>query len=383
MRKEKGFAVVLVLLAIVVAGIMIRLGKKNPESRPHTTAPAVRVLSVTPGRVQAQISATAVVEANQALSLTPEINGRVAWISSKMVKGSIVKKGEVLVKLDDRDHKLNVKQSRVRVESAQLDIDQEKARGEIAREEWKILGDKNEAPDLVLRVRQKEVAQLNLLSAKSALEKAELALSRTVIRAPFNAMITDKNIALGQVVSMQTMMARMLEKGDMLAEVSIALEQLTWIDIPKDGSKNKGSRAILIQKIGNGVTLERDAYVASLIGEIDQQTRRARLLLRIPESDANKLPLLPGAFVEATILGKEVTNALELPRESIVEGNKAWMVKADSTLQQFSLERLWGSSTSLFARASINGKIMLAVFLPEAPVNGMKVTPLRSGGTDE
>lgn len=384
MKKEKSYAIIIVIIAILVTIVMIRLGKKRPKAKPQMKAPAVRIEKVAPTDIQADIAATAVVEARQSLSFTPEISGRISWISPKFKDGGTVRKGEVLLKLDSRDAALAVKQFKVNVESAKLNLEQEKARGEIARQEWETLGDGNDASDMVLRAPQLKVAELNLLSAQSALEKAQLTLSRTTVKAPFNATISNKSASIGQVVSPQTPLARLLEIGDMLADVTIPVENIQWIDIPGINGVKKGSEVIVYQNLGRGNRVERKGVVSALIGEIDQQTRRAKLSIVIPYTLDKELPLLPGSFVEVHIKGATVKNAVSIPREGITGGINAWMVSSDSTLVKFGFERLWGTPEKLVVKVEGEGSINLALNLPQAPVNGMKVTPVViNGGSDE
>lgn len=382
--KQKILGTIIIVLAAIITFIMVKMGKKDPKSIPQMKAPVVRVEKVTAANIQADIMATAIVEANQTLALTPEISGRVSWISPKLIEGGYVKKGEVLIRLDDRDASLAVKQYKVNVENAKLNLEQENARGEIAREEWKTLGDGSEASEMILRVPQAKVAELNLLSAESALKKAKLNLSRTKIKAPFNATISKKSVSVGQVVSPQAVLVRLLEVGQMRAEVTLPLDQIRWVDIPGVGGSENGSDVILIQKFGKGDETRNDGIVSALIGEIDQQTRRVRLNILIPYKKSDALPLLPGAFVEVHIKGKTVENALKIPREAITGGVNAWKVLDDSTLVKFDFNRLWGTSEHLVVKTANHQSINLALNLPQAPVNGMKVTPLIvNGGEDE
>ncbi len=382
--KQKSIAIAIVAIAILLTIIMIRLGKKKPKSAPVVIAPAVRIEKVSPSSIQADIMATAVVEANQSLNITPEISGRISWINPKFKDGGTVKKGEVLVKLDARGATLAVKQYKVNVESAKLNLEQEKARGEIAKGEWESLGDGGDASEMILRAPQLRVAELNLLSAKSALEKAELTLSRTKVRAPFNASISNKSASIGQVVSPQTPLAQLLETGKMKADVTIPVDQIKWIDVPCLKGCKKGSEVLIYQDITNDEIIERKGEVVSLVGEIDQQTRRAKLNISIPAVKSELMPLLPGAFVEVHIKGKTVDNAISIPRSGITEGKYAWKVHEDSTLVKFEFERLWGTPDDLIVKVSNEEHIMLALNLPQAPVSGMKVTPvIIAGGTDE
>lgn len=378
MKKQKIFAVGILIIALLLAVVMIRVNRKQLTEKVKAPETAIRTVEIMPASQQAQISATANIEASQSLTLTPEIMGSVSWISPKAENGGRVAKGEVLIKLDDRDYKLIVQQRQVQVESARLEIDRETARGELASKEWETLGDSGDANDLVLRKRQKEVARLNLQSAQAALDKAKLDLSRTQIRAPFDAVITGRYSAVGQVVATQSRLLDLVESGDLRAELSLPVGDLSQIEIPGIDGAKVGSIVIVRQIIDQKTAIEQTGEVVSLMGALDKQTRRAKLIVKIPANKDGKLPLMPGAFAEMTILGKTVENVITVPRELVQQGEFVWEMRADSTLNRIALDRLWATDVAIIASFDRTESVTLAATLPEGSVNGMKVVPVSS-----
>ena len=85
-----------------------------------TSQAHVAVKAISTGTKVAEILSTATIEANQTLWLTPEVSGKVVWVSNKLNSGGVVKKGELLAKIDSRDYELAVEQSKVLVEQAKL-----------------------------------------------------------------------------------------------------------------------------------------------------------------------------------------------------------------------------------------------------------------------
>ncbi|MHC4759102.1 MAG: hypothetical protein ACYTE8_10635 [Planctomycetota bacterium] len=47
------------------------------------------------------------------------------------------------------------------------------------------------------------------------------------------------------------------------------------------------------------------------------------------DTTSGKYPLLPGAFVEVSIIGNIVTNIAVIPRDALREGNNVWLVNND------------------------------------------------------
>ena len=377
LKSQKRLAIVIIVIAIVLMRIMVVVNKKQSKQKPLNPVTAVRVEHVVASDIQAKIQATATIEANQTLNLSPEVSGKITWVSPKLRAGGVVRKGDLLVKIDDEDYKLALEQLRVAVNRAKLEIDQETARGEVAQKEWGVLGDEGKAPDLVLRVQQAEVARLNLRSAESALKKGELALKRTKLRAPFTAYVSQSSVAVGQYVSPQVVVARLLEKANLTAEVSVSLDELKWMDIPGIDGARKGSTVKIELPIGGGEKITREGEVKALIGEMDQTTRRARVRVSLADNKSGETPLLPGAFVDVTIFGKSISGAYKIPREALVDNKSIFIVDAEKRLKAVSVNRIWGTKQSIISKLNVEESgIDILTSHPQGAVTGLKVRPL-------
>ena len=93
-------------------------------------------------------------------------------------------RGEVLIRIDDADYRLARVRAESQVASAQQALIREQAEAELARQDWEELGTGAASP-LALREPQLAQAQASLEAARSQLRDAELALERTIVRAPF------------------------------------------------------------------------------------------------------------------------------------------------------------------------------------------------------
>ncbi|CAN2040474.1 hypothetical protein GMMP15_1790001 [Candidatus Magnetomoraceae bacterium gMMP-15] len=138
----------------------------------------------------------------QEVGLQTQVSGRILKISSKLIPGGRFKKGEELLRIDDRDYKIAIDIQKASVAQAFMEFKTEKGRQSIASEEWNLLGSEIESTkeerELALRKPQLENARAAVDSAKSSLKKAELDLKRTVIKAPFNSLVKDKLVYIFQ-----------------------------------------------------------------------------------------------------------------------------------------------------------------------------------------
>ena len=193
------------LASAVVLSRQVKKAKMKPA---NTGVQVVEVIEATLKPLSTRITATGSVVPARQVTLTPEVTGRIVKLSKALIPGSRIKKGQIIARVDSRDYELAITQEKSRVHQSELELELETGRSQIAARELKLLGrggDKaTSVSPLAMRKPQLEVAKQNTESAKSGLSRAELNLSRTVLRAPFNAMVLNKLVDLGQLVGPAT-----------------------------------------------------------------------------------------------------------------------------------------------------------------------------------
>jgi RND family efflux transporter MFP subunit len=376
-RPRKAF---LLPIAVIVGGLVIAVGlvRLAPRSEafvPERAVPTVRTETVQVETAQATVSVSGVTSPAREITVLPEVTGRVDFISSALVPGGRVQAGDVLVRIEARDFELALEQQRGQVRSAELEVELEIARQETALQEWEILGDGGEPSPLVLRESQRAAAEMNLLSSRSALARAELELERTVIRAPFNASVIEESVDVGQVVGLQTTIARLVGTDQLRVTLSVRLEDLALIEVP-------GSAAIVKQRLRTGQTIDRAGRVVGLVDRLDPQTRRAEVIVMIddPLDGGGDLPLLPGSNVEAEIEGRTAESVVRVPRGALYDGNTVWVVSPEGTLESRVLEPAWADDDALFVREGLAAGEEIVTSPLIAPVEGTRVQPIRGDG---
>jgi RND family efflux transporter MFP subunit len=296
-----------------------------------------------------------------------------------MVPGGRFQAGEVMVKIDSRDYEAAVQEAEARVQQASLELQIEEGRGIVAAREWTLLssGDQSESEaELALRKPHLLTAERSLTAAKAGLERANLALSRTQIRAPFNAVVVEESIALGQVVSPAGPIGTIVGTDTLWVTVSIPVSDLRSIRLPSPGMDN-GSRAVISQRLSIGEPILREGQVIRLVGQLDPQTRNAQLLVAIEgamEADSSGAILLPGAYVSVTLMGKVIDSGFNLPRTALRPNNRIWAVE-DGRLALKSISIQGGDQDSIVFQGDIEDGTLIITSNIALPVEGMLVTP--------
>jgi len=370
------FVVIIVAIGAVIARGLIMtkpVAKRKPVS---ITAPLVEYIEVNPQSHRVMVYATGTVIPARQVSVQPQVKGAVIWTSPGLVPGTLVKADEELVRIDPRDYELAVVQHRASLAKAQVDFEIEQGRYEVAGREWELLqGDvqyTQAGRDLALRKPQLENAKAGIDAAKSVLKKAELDLERTVIYAPFNAVIISESVDAGQLVSSGVAIATLAGSDTFRVQASLKIDDLAWIYVP-GANAEKGSHARVIQQSG----ADRENHtgvVERLLSDVDAKGRMARVLISIPDPfEGNRqMPLLLGAYVAVEIEGKSLKDVYVIPDKAFRQGGKVWLIKADNTLFIKEIEFIRRQKNNVIVKG-LSPRDRLITSRISAPVDGMKL----------
>lgn len=390
-------AVLVVLVLALGAGAFMLLVKTKPEPETKNRedlGALVEVQSVTPTNQRLRVSAQGTVIAARQVVMQPEVSGRIVHQHAELVPGGRFKKGTTLVRVDARDYALALKQHQASVDRALLDLEVERSRKEIAKREWEIIGEDELATPkgkaLALRKPQLKTAEASLRSAKSARATARLALGRTTVVAPFNAMVTQESVDVGQLVTPATPLATLVGTDEFWVRVSVPVDKLSSISVPGLGGSKEGSKATIWQEIG-GERVERTGRVIRLMGDLDPVGRMARVLVQIddplglqaPEPSkggkgeqdpvaASALPMLLGSYVHVDIEGHSMEEVSELPRSALREGNRVFFFENDK-LAIREVDVVWRRRQTVLIRGGISANDRVVTSLLPTPVAGMKL----------
>jgi len=225
--------------------------------------------------------------------VTPRVDGIVQEVQANL--GQQVRKGELLAVLasaDVSEQRSSLAAAEKRAALARSVHEAEKKLWEdkvSARQDYlKAEQEWHEATIAVQNARQKLVAIGASGSGKGPFNRLE-------IRAPFDGLIVDKHIAVGEAVGAETKVFTVSDLRQVWAEVVVPAKDLEIVKV--------GTEAVLHSAASNAAVKGKVSFVSALIGE---QTRaaRARVVLDNPE-----LAWRPGLFVDVDV----ITGSAEVP----------------------------------------------------------------------
>jgi len=421
-RRLIATAVALVFLAACI-GIGVYWMMNRPRSerkRPEKTSVPVETVVLKKQDHTVVVETMGTVRAARSITLYPRVSGEAVWVSDALMPGGRFRRGDEMLRIEREDYALALAQRRAEVKrlesvwkqsrsvvtqresdvvQAECALQTEMGQQAVARREYELMGRKLDGLDLelVLREPQLKIARANCDSARAAaaasvassvaakasyeaaqvaVKQAELDLKRTTVRAPFNLEVKNDRADVGSQVATNTAIADVVGTDEYWVELSVPQAMLRWIDVPQTPEAT-GSTVRISQKSAWGKDVHRTGHVLRLAPSVETQGRMARLLVAVSDplgltATEGAVPrLILGDYVRAEIIGRKITDVLEIPRTALHDGNRVWLYSKENTLEIRTVEVTWGRNESVFVKKNLRDGEKLIVSDLATPVSGM------------
>ena len=328
--------------AIVVIAALVILSKSGVIGN-KDKGTEIEIAQVEPMTIVETVSATGKIQPEIQVKISSEVSGEI--ISLNVKEGQVVKKGDLLVKINPDLYtsgynrsvsnlsgtRANLSQADASFNEAKSNYDRSKTlfeKGIISKADW----DKAVSSYEVSKA-AKQTAYFNVQSASATVNEAKDNLGRTTIYAPADGTISMLNVELGE---------RVLGTQQMTGTEILRVANLNNMEVEVDVNEND----IVKIKVGDEANVEVDAYLkkqfkgtvtsisnsASSALTADQVTNFKVKVRILKESYQDLLdgkpdtysPFRPGMTATVDIITQTKSNVLSVPISSVV-------VKSDTT----------------------------------------------------
>ena len=290
-------------LVVVVAGGLWLAGPKEvaeklrlaftPAStnavRPARAAPsvAVEVATTRQTRTASDIRAIGSTMSDESVLIAPEIAGRVSEIMFD--EGRPVKKGDIIVKLDDALTQAELTQAKARLTLANANNDRATTLGRTG----------------AVTGRSQDEAQATYDTAVVEVTLAETRLSKQVLRAPFDGIVGLRNISVGAFVNAGFAFVNVEKIDTLKVDFKIPETFLTSIKVGQDIE-------VQVDPVPDR-TFKGQIYAVNPMVDVNGRALSVRAKI-----DNRDLVLRPGLFARITIKGLQDREVFLIPESAIV-----------------------------------------------------------------
>lgn len=373
---------ILLLAVVITSFIFLTEPTAKSEGASKETAMLVEVVPVEKGDFRPVITATGTVRAVDDVVLSPLVGGQIIRRDASFTPGGTVEKGQVLLQIDPADYRNTMELRLSELQQSQTNRNMEMGRQQVAEQDLSLIGgDSLSAAEkqLVLRKPQLEAVKASVKAAQASVDQAQLNLSRTTIRAPFDAQILEQNVTVGSQVSPGDNLGRLVGTEAYWVEMTVPVSQLRYLAFPGNNGE-KGSPVELRSRSAWKPGETRTGHLYSQVGALDNQTRLSRVLVKVGDPLANtpenegKPPLLIGSFVEAGIQAEPVQNVVRLNRDYVRSNNTVWVME-DKKLQVREVEILLSDDENAYISSGLedNDKVVTTNLSTVADGVGLRI----------
>ena len=365
MRKVLLVLVPIVLLAAGAVGASYLIRTK-PRVEPSPPTERVWTVDSVPARlsdVQPDIQLFGKIFAARQIQIRALVTGQIVDIHPNLVEGGLIRRGEMILAIDEFEYRSALKESEARLAEARARIvereakrlaetkalkrDREilavlardlkrasqlrkrgnisvqaldKKRLELSRQQRAIVLRQNGIDAEAARLEQEKatIARLDV-----AVQRARYDLERTRVRAPFDGVFQNVTAQAGQRLGVLDSVGNLIATGRLEARFHMSDAQYGRLTSTDRGVI--GRRARVIWRVGQR-KLDLKAVIARVGAQIDAATGGVELFARIEDREAAS-SLRPGAFVEVLIPDRVYADVARVPETVLHPGNVVYGVE--------------------------------------------------------
>ena len=333
---------VLIILAVILLIIILIIGKKAGWFGEENSAINVETQKVIPTTIIQKVSATGKIQPELEIKISSEVSGEIIELPVK--EGQMVKKGDLLVRINPDIYQSVVKRSTASLETVRASLQQSSATLKEAEESYKrnkVLFDKGvisksdwdkAVSAYEVAKASRESARFNVQSAMASVSEAQDNLKKTIIYSPTDGTISKLSVELGE---------RVVGTMQMTGTEIMRVANLHNMEVEVDVNEND----IVKISVGDSVNVEVDAYLkrvfkgtvtniantANTTTSADQVTN-FKVKIHIEEASYKDLseskpigysPFRPGMTATVDIITQTKKDAVAVPISAIIVKKKS------------------------------------------------------------
>ena len=327
--QKNSYGIITILTITILLGFSYQVMsflismKQEPQTilQPIITR-SVLAEKVNYGKIISPVFGTGRVVSTEDVVVSSEVRGMILEGSIPFKKGQQFNKGDVLIRIFDGNAALSLKSSKSgflqRIAGILPDLKVDYPDSYLNWTEFfKAIDLDEKLPDMPSVNSEQEkifVASRNILSEYYSIKSDEITLEKHTIIVPFTGTFTEVFMEVGAIANVGATLAQIARTDKLELEVPVEISDAHWIekgDIANVSNEDQSMR-------WEGKVVRKSDFVA-------QNTQSMSIFVRLtPTIDK---PIFIGQYLKGVFNGKEIENAMEIPRNAVFNQNEVFVVE--------------------------------------------------------
>lgn len=321
--------IVLLGLSFVLMSVFQSMKEEVPKNPTEESIFYVKTKQVEYSDITASVKATGRLASQQYVDLSTEVQGRILEGNVPMKKGQTFKKGELLIKIYNKDALYNLQARKSRflnslaniLPDLKIDFPESYRKWEKYFESIAIDEDLPPLPDIKSDKVKIFLAGRNILNDYYTIKGEEIRIKKYSIHAPFNGAYMEVLLEVGSIANPGSRLAKIIRTDKLELEVPVEVEDARWLKV--------GDKAEVISRSGNekweGTIIRKSPFV-------DPGTQSINVFVTV--NNTSNIPLYKGQYLQAIFPGKLIENAMQMPRNAVFNRDEVFIVENDKLVKK-------------------------------------------------
>ena len=314
--------IIIITLSITIMFILLALRSDPPKSTATLPTKYVDIELVSLGDISSEIVGLGRLASAQPLELYSEVSGTVIAGDIPYKPAQFFKKGDLILKIDDRQVQLDIKSAKSDFLNALSSVLPEiKVDFPDDYTIWQAYFDQCDVysplPDLPETKNQKiklYLSRFNVYKLYFTVRNLEIRLEKHYFYAPFSGSIITTDLRVGSTARNGSRLGQVINLEDLEVEVPVPAEDIVWIDKTKP-----------VTLVSKELDKKWQGKISRISSSIDTRTQSVSVFVKMSMSMIGEI--FEGIFLEAHIQGKKVKNAASIPRKALYRDNYVYCIK--------------------------------------------------------
>ncbi|MFC1701854.1 efflux RND transporter periplasmic adaptor subunit [Pseudomonadota bacterium] len=367
---------------LVVIALVVWQKSQSAERKPDAEkAVLVETIEAEIVSLNFTVNSQGTVRPRTETTLVSEVSGKIVSVAPEFVAGGFFHKGEVLLQIDPSDYEAGLKRAEAALASRKAKLADETARSEQALKDWINMGKQGQPSDLGLRKPQMADAEANVSAAEADVQKARRDLERTRITVPYDGLVRQKVVDIGQYVTPGTRLGVTFAIDTAEVRLPLSNDDLHYLDLPSETeveNENKSFPPVTLSTENAGGMNRWQARIIRTEGVVDEVSRVIYAVAQVVDpyavlGQSHQQELKIGTFVNAEIQGLPANNVVVLPRYVLRADHTILTANADNELEILPVTVLRAEPKKVYLSQGIEGGTKVVITTLDAPVPGTKL----------